>query len=253
MHHIVLPEWNFFQYLLVACRLGAMIGFLPTFSSIYIPGNIRIIMVLVLTILVKPIVEDKLPILSDNVIENCLYIFYEISIGLYIAIINIILISTIHLAGNIMSLQGGLSMASLFDPTIGEQSTLFARFLSMMSITFLFLSDFHYIIISTIIDSYNISLSFFTVVYESNIIDFVKQSFILGVKISMPILIMGTLFYFASGILNRLMPSLQILFVLTPLQVLGSFYMFMLVISSMVLWYFNHYEVIMVTALKIFR
>ena len=242
MNISLFSQEDIFGYFLVFCRVGGVIALLPTFSSTYFPATIKIAVVMILTIVINPIISDNLPALSDSILQNTIFILYEMFWGFVLAIVNIILISAMHIAGNIVSMQGGLSLATFFDPSVGEQSMIFSRLFYIMALTFLVLSDFHYLIISGIVSSYDISSNISNMQGFIDIVKLFSEVFFIGCKLSMPVVISSLFFYFSSGILNRLMPNLQILFVMTPLQILITIYLIMITLSSMVLYYFNYYE-----------
>jgi flagellar biosynthetic protein FliR len=69
------------------------------------------------------------------------------------------------------------------------------------------------------------------------IIHITNQSFIVGIELAAPFLIMGLLFYVTLGIIQRLLPSVQIFLMSVPVQIWGGLMVFSLTIASiMTLW-----------------
>jgi flagellar biosynthetic protein FliR len=52
----------------------------------------------------------------------------------------------------------------------------------------------------------------------------------------------GLTFYIGVGLINRLMPQVQIFFVAMPLQMLLAFAIFAVTSGASVLWFINYYE-----------
>lgn len=63
------------------------------------------------------------------------------------------------------------------------------------------------------------------------------DSFRIGVQIAAPLMLAGIVFRLGLGVLNRLIPQIQVFFVAMPANVLGGFIIFALALSTgMLLW-----------------
>ena len=71
---------------------------------------------------------------------------------------------------------------------------------------------------------------------------FVAGSFKLGFQISAPFLVYGLTFYFGVGLINRLMPQVQIFFVAMPLQIALAFGVFAITVGASIMWFLTYYE-----------
>ena len=89
----ILPA-TIWQILFVFIRVGAATMMLPGFGEAYVPGRMRIIFSMVLTLLIVPVVLDIIPPLPDNPLELFLIIAGEIAIGVFIGLIAQVLLST---------------------------------------------------------------------------------------------------------------------------------------------------------------
>lgn len=67
-------------------------------------------------------------------------------------------------------------------------------------------------------------------------------AFTMAMKLSAPHLVIGTVLYLGAGVIARLMPNMQIFFIMMAPQILISFFIFMIVISSMLLWYLDYFR-----------
>ena len=63
----------------------------------------------------------------------------------------------------------------------------------------------------------------------------VNDSFVLSFKIASPFLVVSLAILTGSGMLARLMPNLQVFFVLTPAQILVMFGVFYIVIDAIII------------------
>jgi flagellar biosynthetic protein FliR len=65
-------------------------------------------------------------------------------------------------------------------------------------------------------------------------------SFNIAIKLAAPQLVAGLLLLLATGVIARLMPAIQIFFLVTPVQLLLSFFVLMITLSATVTWYINY-------------
>ncbi len=135
-------------------------------------------------------------------------------------------VSALGTAGQIMGLETGLSFAQTTDPTQGQAGQIFGVFLGMMGVTLIFATGLHHMFIAGVAGSYDIiapgapppvgDLTELAV-------DTVALSFRVGFQIAMPIIAAGLVFRVGLGVLARLIPQIQVFFVVLPLQLLGGF------------------------------
>jgi flagellar biosynthetic protein FliR len=64
----------------------------------------------------------------------------------------------------------------------------------------------------------------------------------MGLRMSAPFIIFGLLFNLGLGVLNRLMPAMQIFFVGLPLQILGGFVLLAASVGASMTWFLGRYE-----------
>ena len=61
-------------------------------------------------------------------------------------------------------------------------------------------------------------------------------------QIAAPFVVVGLLFQLGVGLLNRLMPQVQIFFVAMPLQIALGFFVLLLTISATMMWFLGAFE-----------
>jgi flagellar biosynthetic protein FliR len=60
-------------------------------------------------------------------------------------------------------------------------------------------------------------------------------------QMSAPFIVFGLVLYGGAGIVARMMPSLQIFFLVTPLNILAGFVMLGLTMSTMMMWFLDDF------------
>jgi flagellar biosynthetic protein FliR len=70
----------------------------------------------------------------------------------------------------------------------------------------------------------------------------ITGTFRIAMQMSAPHLVVGMLLYLAAGIIARLMPNLQVFFIMMPAQLFISFLVLMTCFSAIMLWYIDYLQ-----------
>ena len=240
----LLPQ-TAFVFMLIFSRLGAMIMMLPALGEMAIPAQVKIILALAITLVMMPLVMDSYGAIPSSIGGLATTLFFEIAVGLFIGMTARIIMSSLHVAGNLIALQTGLSFAQNVDPSAGGQGVLLANFLTMLDVALIFASNLDHLAIVAMRDSYilfkpgaSLPVGDFTQVAVHTL----SMSFKLGVQLAAPFLVMGLVFYVGIGILSRLMPQIQIYFISMPANIGLGLALFMLLLGAMMTWFMEGYE-----------
>ncbi len=226
-----------FHFMLVFARLGTAFSRFPAIGSNYILTRGRLVFALCVTFVMLPIIEPALPQYSNKFSSNLGYLIIEIMIGLIISIASSIYFQSLHFVGQIVSMQSGLGAAAFFDPAQKTQVTLFSNLMVLVTIAAIFATDTHYLFISAVADSYSkFPPGEFVLLSDlSKFVTYViNDSMILAFKLASPFIIISLAMLVGTGMLSRLMPNLQVFFVLTPAQILVMFGTLFIVINPIV-------------------
>ncbi|MFI4983591.1 MAG: flagellar biosynthetic protein FliR [Rickettsiales bacterium] len=231
---------------LIFCRVGGIVMLLPGIGETFVSPRIRLLFAILLSLIFAPLHYDIIPALPSNYIPFILLIAQEVTLGLILGMVVRIIMSSLHTFGMIMSFQSGLSSGMIFDPSQGTQGSLFGTFITLLIITLIFATNMHHMFITAIFHSYTLfAVGSYFEHYEDLshlIIRTVAEAFDVGVKMSAPFLIAGLLIFIGSGIMSRLMPQLQIFFIMLPAQILIIIFMFMASIGAMAVWFLGYVE-----------
>lgn len=233
-----------FGFLLIFTRIGAGVMILPGFGEAYVPPRIRLLFTLMLSLILLPTLP-ALPPAPSSPYGLAILLIGETLVGLLIGGICRIVMSTMHVAGTIISFQSGLSAATMFDMNQAAQGSMIGNLLSITAVILLFTLDLHHLMLRGLTDSY----ALFPAGQMPPIADFsdlattvVAKSFLVAVKLSAPFLLVGIIMNLAAGVLARLMPNMQIFFVLMPPQIVLSFFLLMATLSALMLGFAGYVE-----------
>jgi flagellar biosynthetic protein FliR len=245
---ITLPEFSIaaaFGFLLVFARIGGGLMLLPAIGEMFVSSRSRVALAVLITMILLPVVSPMVPLPTDQPLKVVSLLISETIIGVFIGALARMVLAALHAAGMIMASQSGLLSATLFDPNQGTQSSLEGNFLSLMAMVMIFSLDLHHVLIETITDSYYLipigkplPIADYADLFSSTL----NESFGISLRLAAAHIAIGMLLMIGAGLLSRLMPSMQIFFILLPVQVTLGFTMLMLTCTASMMWYMGYME-----------
>lgn len=218
---------HFIIFLFVFVRIISVFTAAPLFSNDNFPILAKIGLSLITSYLIFTFMdkgniqlEMSLWFIATNVIK-------EVVTGLIIGFSVNMIFYAVSFAGSIMGFDMGLAMANVFNPSEGTQNNVIGQYIYTLAIMIFLLINGHHYIIRGITYSFTIiPLGHFSI--NENVYSYlVKLSaavFILAVKIASPIMVTFFLVHIGAGILARIIPQMQVFFVMYPLKIgLGIF------------------------------
>jgi len=233
-------QTDIFALFLVFSRIGAALMLLPGYGEPYVNPRFRLMLAIAISLVITPLALPYLPPMPGNFIHLLLLLLGEIIIGLFIGAVARFLLSTLQVAGMVIAYQAGLANAFIKDPVSQSQGALFGAFLTITGLLMIFTTDLHYMFIHALVDSYTLftpgaSLPFGE--FSEVVSRVVSDSFSMSIRIAAPFLVMGLIFYLGLGLLGRLMPQVQVFFIILPVQVaLGMFVLAFTFGAGLTLW-----------------
>ncbi|EEE45407.1 flagellar biosynthetic protein FliR [Roseibium alexandrii] len=234
-------------FMLMFARLGTMIMLLPALGESSIPTRFRLTIALAMTLVLYPVGSQLYPAdLVSNPAQLGVLLISEIVIGVAIGLCAKLVTSAVQIAGVIMANQSGLAFALGTDiSNEGQQGALYGNFLALVGITLIFTTDTHYLVIAALHDSFTLFPpgSMPPVGdFSENFAETVAMVFSIAVRMSAPFLVVGLVFYFGLGLLNKLMPQMQIFFIAMPVNIAIGFFLLMVLISTLMMFYLEHVQ-----------
>lgn len=235
-----------FIYLLLFARIGSILMLMPALGEDMIPVRMRLSFALAFTLVVYPLLSGSMPAMPENFMAIIALIFHEIAIGLILGAIVRLTVMATQVAGAIIAFQTGLSAAMAADPTqVGVQGAVFGSFLSFLGMVLIFATDLHHVALAATYDSYMVFPLDAPIMLDDAAqlaIKTVASAFSIGVQIAAPFIVFGLVFNLGAGILAKLMPAMQVFFVLMPANIILGLVLFALLLTSMMGWYLSAFE-----------
>ena len=238
-------------FLLTFTRVGAAVMIMPGVGDSFVPQRVRLLIAFALSFVLFPFVSQYMPPEIPNVYVLVTMIAQELVIGVLFGTIGRIFMTSMDTAGQVISTQSGLSNAQVFNPSLATQGSIMGAFLSMSGVVVLFATNMHHLLITGVMDTYTL-FPMGEMPNTGDMAEFVSRSvaasFMIGVKLASPFIVMTLLIYVGMGVMSRLMPQIQIFMVALPLQIWLSIVLLMIVVTALL----GHWAVEFDAAMSVF-
>ncbi len=203
---------NFF---LIMIRAGFILIMLPFWGSKTIPSTFKIGLIIAISAILTPVIQFDV---KEKDIP--FFVIRELLIGITLGLVARIIFLGIEMAGQIMSNTMGLSIATFFNPEIGQSTEVARLFSSILMLLFLGM-DAHHDLIYIFARSYDWlpggSFSLKSVL--PTIINLTGHMFVIALKISAPVVTIMLLTNILFGFIYRAAPQMNIFFVGYPVYI----------------------------------
>ncbi len=234
-----------FAFMLTFVRIGAAITIMPGVGDTFTPQQIRLYIALGLSLVLSPLVAQHLPDPVPTTAVLFTLIGMEFVVGIFIGTIARILIVALDTAGMVISMMSGLGSAQVFNPAFSTQGSLIGAMLSVTGVLLLFATNMHHLLFFGLVGSYEL-FPVGAVPDSGSMAEMISRamasSFMVGIQISSPFIVISLLIYIGMGVLTRLMPQIQVFLLALPLQIILSFLTLALTISAGLLFWISRFE-----------
>jgi flagellar biosynthetic protein FliR len=216
---------NIVQLLAVISRLfGLFMGF-PLFRGSTIPVKTKMSLILMTALIILPglpeswSAENMLPHLS--IFGLFMLMLNDIIIGLTVSLTVNLLLETVNLLGQFLSINMGFSMSQQFDPASGTQSSSLSVMFTQIFIVLFLAFDMHLQFIRISVKSFAViepGKNILTPDHLSTIIDLGSSTFMYAFQVSLPIVAVMLLVNTAMGIIARFGQDFNVLMISFPLR-----------------------------------
>ena len=206
----------FFAFIRISTFLSVCKSIFPQGT----PNTFKVLFSLMLSTLAAS--NLNLDIVTDDMYTVIVYTVTEVLNGFFLGTVTSLVLNTIKIAGSLIDTQIGLSMANIYDPQSGEQTTVIQSFLYWFAIALFFSTNGHHLLLNGIFTSFE-SIPIGTAPIVNNLDYFIKiflQQFAIGFQIAFPILFTLILSEAILGLISRSVPQLNVMLIGMPLKLL---------------------------------
>ena len=211
---------------IVFCRVGACLMILPGLSGGRIPPTVRLFFAIAIALAILPLVDQSTRAAATGQgLSLAVFVVAEAIVGLFLGF----LVRVFYLALEFfaIAMANFAGYGSVFMQAIDDNSstTAFSELVTLPSIALFFIMDLHVAVISMLQSSYEIiSVGNWigTSIDTAVLVNTFKNSFLLMLQMSAPLLVYSLTLNFVLGLLNKLIPQVPIYFVSAPFLIAGG-------------------------------
>jgi flagellar biosynthesis protein FliR len=218
---------DFIIVLFVFLRVVPIFFVAPFFNSTTVPSTAKIFLSLIIAYIIFFSIKNFMFDINQGLFALALLGLKEVVTGLIIGYSVNLIFYGISYAGSLIGFDMGLSMAQAFDPTLDADTNVIGRVFDYFALLIFITINGHHYLIRAISYSFQLvpigAVSINQSVFEL-LVKYSAGVFVLAIKIASPLMISFFLIHVAAGITARIIPQMQVFFVIQPLQIgLGLF------------------------------
>lgn len=207
------------KFLLVLLRVGIFMSLLPFFGSKNFPAQFKIGLALAIALVLTSVVQIEITTISIPVL-----VIREVVFGIMLGALVRFVFFAVDMAGQMMSNATGLSIATVFNPEMGQTSEV-SRLYGIIAMLILLAADAHHDLIYLLVRSYEwIPVGQFDL--RDLIPGFVaagNRIFIIALRIAAPVLVIMVIANLLTGFINKAAPQANIFFISFPVYIFIGF------------------------------
>ena len=210
-------------FLLIFIRVASFVFIAPFFSMSNTPKNVRV----ALSFFVAFLLYQSMPrqeVVYDSLIGYTIVIWKEVITGLLIGFAANLCSTIVAFAGQIASMEMGLSMASMMDPTTRENTTVTGVYYNYIILLLLMSSGMHRYFLKALAETYILIPVNGAVLNHEKLlnamIEFLSDYIIIGFRICLPIFAVMVILNAVLGVLAKVSPQLNMFAVGMQMKVL---------------------------------
>ncbi len=219
----ILTQFN--SFILILVRTASIIFFIPFLGARNVPKGFKVGLALFISLILIGIVKVDATVMSADLLTLAVAIGGEIIIGFTLGLIARLIFSAVEMAGEVMGVQMGFSIANVIDPQTSAHVPIIGHFQTILA-TLIFLSiNAHHLFIAAIADSFAlVPPMHFTLTQQmmNGIITMSRDMFILAIKIGAPVMVALLITNVALAVVSKTMPQMNIMIVSFPLTIAGG-------------------------------
>lgn len=222
--------------LMVLVRISSFVMAAPFFSYRSIPNRMKAAISVLLSIVVLFSVP-AVPVRYEGVFGFSMLVGREAVVGVVLGLMCNLCFYIVSLAGQIMDMEMGLSMANMYDPTTNIQVTVTGNIYNYYLMLMLVVTNMHYYIIRAIVDSFryfNVGEAIIrTDVLKNLIVDFMANYFLIAVRIVLPVFCCMLLINVILGVLTKAAPQVNMFAVGIQIKVIVGIVLLIILVQTL--------------------
>lgn len=205
---------QFLVFVLVLTRVGALVATAPIFGSRTAPMQVRGLLAVALSFLITPLYWQTEITFPGNLLNLGVMLGRETLLGLALGLGVTILFSGLQLTGQVVGQMSGMSLGDVFDPHFDNNVTVFAQLMDLVTLSVFVLIGGHRQVMGALLDTFAWmppGSAGFSSDLVAALSEVTAQSFVLGARASIPLMLALLLSVLIMGLISRTLPQLNVI------------------------------------------
>lgn len=228
-------------FILVFARISGLFLSAPIFSSRQMPGQVKIILLLVLAAMMAYSLPVTASLELTSPYSFLAAVVLEVLVGYTIGFIAYMLFAGIQLAGQLMDMQMGFAIVNVVDPQSGMQIPLMGNLTQTIALLSYLAVNGHHYLLEAVAQSYQIipvlGLKLSSAFYQG-LFAVSAEMFVIALKVAAPLVIAILITDIAMGFIARTVPQMNVFIVGLPLKIMMGLGCLLLLLP-VYLWLFD--------------
>ena len=199
-------------YILVFMRMSGLILLNPVFSRRNVPSQIRLALILCLTMVLVPTITSP-TVTNWNIFTLLGAMAMEFFVGFLLSFVFQLFYYMLFFAGDLLDVEFGVSMARVFDPGTNIQMAISSNLLNIVLMLYLFVTDSHLLMIKLFSATYDIIPAGAVVLTTQSVgfyLNLVSTAFSLVIRLALPFVAAIFVSEVAMGVLMKMVPQIHV-------------------------------------------
>ena len=222
MNFLPIQYQEFKAFFLILIRVSVILLMFPFFSSRIIPVLVKAGLVLMITIILFSVIDNKELQFPDTLCGIVQMITAELIIGMILGLLVKIVFEGIRMMGQLVGFQTGFAITNILDPQSGIQVSILSNMAYLVAMVIFLILNGHHILLNAIRESFEIinvgSLSLDRRIFQE-IINASGDMFVIAIKIGAPAIAALLFTKVVFGLITKLIPQMNIMIVAFPVQI----------------------------------
>jgi flagellar biosynthesis protein FliR len=213
--------------LMIFTRLTSLFMIMPVFSSDIIPMQCKVFIAGAFSVMLVPILTFSGTV-PTHILGLVIALMGEVMVGVLMGFAGRMVFFAVEFATEIMAQESSLSSSSSFDPLRDEPSTTLAPLYTFLTTTIFFLLGMHLEMIGAVVRSFDFAppgVGLFTLKSMEDITRTTSDVFVLGLKMSAPLIALAFVINFVFAVLGKIAPKFNVMILSFGVKILVSIFL----------------------------
>lgn len=225
-----------FAFVLIMARVGAAMTLLPGLGEVQPPTMLRLGLSIGVTALLLPSIAPSIPPVPEAGMQAGFMVAAEVITGLWLGWLARLMALALPIAGQYIAYMMGVANVLQPDPELGSEATPIAQLFAVVAPVAILVTGLYALPLAALAGSYRLIPAGALLPPADSTqtaVRAVAMAFALAVRLASPFLLVAIVWHVAIGLLARLVPRLQVYFVVMPGQILGGIVLLVVLATSL--------------------